>query len=187
MSEFKQLVFEAVREIVVEAVTEGRARSSGVYDVGDDFSARIAEAVEGLRRNRRSVRWDQRAIVEWQNATFGEPRSNLGIAIRANEEMAELLRCLSSNDTDQAARAEIADVVTVLCRLSERLGGTIVGDVEAKMEVNAKRVWKRGRDGHGRHVREKGDDATTEAPKGCGICGYRLGHATNCYVIKDPD
>src|SRR4029079_14206397 len=129
----------------------------------------VSGALE-IRRDQRSVRWDQRAISEWQKRTFGVPPSNLGIAIRANEEMAELLRCLARDDTDEAARMEVADVVIVLCRLVERLGGTMVRDVEARMAINVKRTWKRRGDGHGQHVREP-QSPLMETRIACAKCG----------------
>lgn len=186
MSDFEKAVFDAVQSATVDAIIESKRRERGATEIALAAATRVSTEIGALRRSRRSVKWDQRAIHDWSDKTFGEPRSNLGIAIRANEEMAELLRCLATDDNDQAARAEVADVVIVLCRLAERLGGTIVRDVDDKMEVNAKRTWRRRGDGHGHHVREP--DAIPDPPDHlkCGICGYVNGHAENCYVVRTP-
>lgn len=190
MSEFENGVFEIARRAVIHALASSVIH--GQVPLGkfaDEAASRIMGEVEALRRSKRSVKWDQRAVVEWQNKTFGEPRSNLGIAIRANEEMSELLRCLSRDDSDPAARAEVADVVIVLCRLSERLGGTIVRDVDAKMEVNLGRTWRRRGDGHGQHVREPTPSVFAETPEplcakcgGSGVLSVPFEHAT----LGDP-
>jgi len=154
-SDFEKRVFEIANTAVMEALAESfKHPERPLAKLAVQAATDVCDAVCQLRRSRRSVKWDQRAVADWSNSTFGEPSSNLSIAIRANEEMAELLRCLIRNDADQEARLEVADVVIVLCRLTERLGGTIVGDVDRKMEINSKRVWKRRGDGHGQHVRE---------------------------------
>lgn len=64
----------------------------------------------------------QASICQWANETFGTVSSNLRVAARANEEMAELIKCLSMDERHPKAAEEAADVVIVLCRLAERLG-----------------------------------------------------------------
>lgn len=97
----------------------------------------------------------QRSVSRWAIETFGETNSHLRVAIRANEEMAELLRCLSTDDQSCKAAEEIADVVTVLFRLAERLGVDLFAEVDRKMAVNRSRTWALDGSGHGYHVREK--------------------------------
>jgi hypothetical protein len=63
-----------------------------------------------------------RAIVAWTNDNFGPAASNFRVAGRANEEMAEAIRAISSNPQDQAAAVEAADVIIVLCRPALALG-----------------------------------------------------------------
>ena len=82
------------------------------------------------------------------------PGGNLRVAVRALEEMAELVEKLVRNDNDPLARPEIADVHIILCRLSDRLGGDMLADVDAKMAINRRRTWKADGTGHGYHVRE---------------------------------
>lgn len=82
------------------------------------------------------------------------PGGNLRVAVRALEEMAELVEKLVSNDGDPLARPEIADVFIILMRLADRLGGDVLADVDAKMTINRARTWKPDGTGHGYHVRE---------------------------------
>jgi hypothetical protein len=63
----------------------------------------------------------QESISLWAEETFGPVGSNARVAARANEEMAELLRALSTDDSNPKAAEEAADVVIVLCRLAHRL------------------------------------------------------------------
>lgn len=104
----------------------------------------------------------QESISLWASETFGESGSNLRVAIRANEEMAELLRCLSVDDNNPKAAEELADVAIVLARLAVRLKADVVdvyGDeVNRKMAINRQRVWKRDGSGHGYHVRNKAQE-----------------------------
>jgi hypothetical protein len=68
----------------------------------------------------------QKSIAEWQDATFGPAQSKLRVAVRANEEMAELLRELSLYDgpghDSRKAVEECADTFIVMCRLGGMLG-----------------------------------------------------------------
>lgn len=67
----------------------------------------------------------QKSICEWADSVFGTVSSNFRVATRANEEMAELLRCLALGEEQHAKAAEeAADVAIVLCRLATRLGVT---------------------------------------------------------------
>ncbi len=64
----------------------------------------------------------QQTISQWACDTFGEPSSDLRIIVRANEEMAELLKALSADDDHPKAPEECADVAIVLARFAERCG-----------------------------------------------------------------
>lgn len=97
----------------------------------------------------------QDSISIWANETFGAAGSNARVAARANEEMAELLRCLTADDNHPKAAEEIADVVIVLYRAAWRLGVDLHAEIDRKMAINRKRVWTTDKTGHGYHVREK--------------------------------
>ena len=97
----------------------------------------------------------QLSISEWANDAFGPSGSNIRVAARANEEMAELLRALTVDDANPKAPEEIADIVIVLYRLAWRLGVDLHHEIDVKMAINRKREWKLDGSGHGYHVRAK--------------------------------
>lgn len=61
----------------------------------------------------------QESVTAWAAETFGTPKSQLTILLRANEEMAELLQDVERDDRE-AVRLELADVIIVLYRWAER-------------------------------------------------------------------
>lgn len=101
------------------------------------------------------TRETQQSVSDWAQATFGPASTNARVAARANEEMAELLRHLTNDDTHPQAAAEIADIVIILYRLATRLGVDLGDEVDSKMTINRSRKWNMSDDGHGYHVRER--------------------------------
>ena len=99
----------------------------------------------------------EQSVAAWADETFAAATSNIRIAVRANEEMAELLRALSMDDANPKAAEEIADVVIILIRLARNLGTNIRSEIDRKMEINRRRHWKKDKTGHGYHVRDKTD------------------------------
>jgi NTP pyrophosphatase (non-canonical NTP hydrolase) len=97
----------------------------------------------------------QETICAFADETFGPATSNMRIAARANEEMAELLRALSSDDNHPKAAEEIADVVIILHRLARNLGADLRTEIDRKMKINRLRTWRRDDTGHGYHVRDR--------------------------------
>lgn len=93
----------------------------------------------------------QATINDWITETFGQTGSNISVAARANEEMAELLMCLAIDDEDPKAVVEAADIVIILYRLAERFGRDLQEEVNLKMAVNRQRQWNVA-NGHGYHV-----------------------------------
>lgn len=128
------------------------------------------------------TRETQESITAWADETFGPSTSNMRIATRANEEMAELLRALSVDDASPDAAVEIADVVIILNRLATKLGVDIAAEVDRKMEINRQRQWQLDGSGHGRHVRNKDHDfvktgdadsfRSIEDGHGCVVLGF---------------
>jgi NTP pyrophosphatase (non-canonical NTP hydrolase) len=98
----------------------------------------------------------QETVCAFADEKFGPATSNIRVAARANEEMAELLRALSADDNHPKAAEEIADVVIILYRLARNLGTDLQDEIDRKMAINRKRTWKRDETGHGYHVRDKG-------------------------------
>ena len=126
-------------------------------------AALAVAAIESIDRKQRNAaplptpptRETQASISAWAEATFGPVGSNARVAARANEEMAELLRALTIDDTNfVAAIEEAADVFIVLYRLAERLGVDIHAVIDAKMKVNRARTWVKDGLGCGKHVRQ---------------------------------
>lgn len=96
----------------------------------------------------------QKSISAWAEETFGPVSSNARIAARANEEMAELLRALTTDDGAAGSAAdEAADVLIVLYRLADRMGFDLADEVDRKMAINRGRTWGRDGSGHGYHIR----------------------------------
>lgn len=96
----------------------------------------------------------QESITAWIEETFGATSSNLRIAARANEEMAELIRALAIDDHHPKAGEEVADIVIVLYRLATRLGINLEREIGRKMTINRARKWQLDGSGHGYHVKE---------------------------------
>lgn len=102
-----------------------------------------------------AIHEDQVSISKWAEDTFGASGSNMRVAVRANEEMAELLRALSSDDNNPKAIEEAADVIIVLQRVFTRMGADLQAEVDRKMAINRARQWNLDATGHGYHVRAK--------------------------------
>lgn len=100
------------------------------------------------------MRETAKSISDWIIATFGASGTNERVAIRANEEMAELLRAVADVSSHEKVREECADVVIVLCRLCERFGGDLFTEIDKKMAVNRQREWKLDGSGCGYHVKQ---------------------------------
>ena len=100
----------------------------------------------------------QATINDWIERTFGAAGSNLSVAARANEEMAELLMGLAVDDEHPKALEECADIVIILYRLAERLGGDLHEAVNAKMAINRGRSWNVA-NGHGYHIKAENSHA----------------------------
>lgn len=98
---------------------------------------------------------NQISVSNWANDTFGEAGSTARVAARANEEMAELLRALTTDDNHPKAAEEVADIVIILYRVATRLGVDLLEEIDKKMAINRARKWHLDNTGHGYHVREK--------------------------------
>lgn len=93
----------------------------------------------------------QQSITDWSDTLFGVP-SDMRLAARANEEMAELLTAIASGDQMKAG-TEIADVVIVLSILATHMGFNLAAEIDRKMRVNREREWRVDASGCGYHVR----------------------------------
>lgn len=83
----------------------------------------------------------QETISEWAKQ-LGPKKSNLRIAIRMQQELAELLTALAIDDDDPNAVMELADIFIVGYTLAARMGKPIHFAIDWKMEINRGRKWK---------------------------------------------
>lgn len=91
-------------------------------------------------------------IQQWCMDTFGNP-TPVRIAVRANQEMAELL--VAAGDDDMAKVAEeAADVVICFYQMARVCGFDLKREVQKKMEVNRERRWDTDGRGTGYHVKD---------------------------------
>jgi hypothetical protein len=97
---------------------------------------------------------NQDSITQWAEGVFGPCPSNMLIAARALEELAELIMELARDDNSPKAIVEIADIFIVLYRLGSRLYGDIHNNIDMKMAVNRGRKWVKDGAGQGRHIKE---------------------------------
>ena len=155
----RQLVDESSWDSDRHAVDDVRLLSDDELVSGDDRDIALpveAETLDlsgpGVEESADLSRWTQGDIARWADKTFGPSTSNVRIAARANEEMAELLWALTCDDNAPKAVEEAADVVIVLYRLVERMGGDLMLAIDEKMAINRDRKWVVS-GGHGQHVR----------------------------------
>ena len=94
------------------------------------------------------------SVGEWCLSTFGPTSSNIRIAIRLNEELAELLKELSQDDNSKDAAKEMADVQIVLYHLAWLMNVDLEEEVNKKMLINRNRKWKLDSNGCGYHIKE---------------------------------
>lgn len=130
------------------------------------------------------MRETTKTISEWQNETFGvartdvrrlmetrhivyraldklldvdlsTPRPNLSRAIRAAEELAELIEWLIKDDNAEKGPWEVADIQIVLAGIVAAHGKEQQDLVDEKMAINRARRWNVTGDGHGQHVKDE--------------------------------
>ena len=101
-----------------------------------------------------TVHETEQSITDWAAKTFGGEVTPAVLAVRANHEMAELLRELIIHDpSPEKIAEEAADVLIVLYRIFGLCGTTAQQAIDEKMAVNRRRRWKTTGDGVGWHVK----------------------------------
>ncbi len=93
---------------------------------------------------------DSRSITQWGDDTFGEATLE-ALALRAQEELDELIEAIRANETQVAIAMEAADVTILLHRLTGTIGKDLSDCVNEKMTINRKRKWANSGDGTGQH------------------------------------
>lgn len=96
------------------------------------------------------MKWDQKKITEWSVNTFGIT-DFISVAHRMRWEISEFYECIDQDDIENAKK-EIADIEIMLRQVAEMLGVDLDEAVDKKMDINEKRKWERGTDGHYQHV-----------------------------------
>ena len=106
------------------------------------------------------MRETQGTIEEWRAATFEGHCDVFDMMVRANEEMAELIRAVTydpGNEPKEIAD-EAADVVIMLYSLATIAGFDLHEAVDRKMAVNRKRRWIPAGAGRYQHIEPEGFD-----------------------------
>lgn len=91
------------------------------------------------------------SITQWGSDTFGNAASVKAYAIRAQEELAELIEAIESGEPGEAVALEAADVTILLHRVTGSLGLDLYYAVDTKMAINRKREWTPDGNGVGQH------------------------------------
>ena len=91
-----------------------------------------------------------KSIARWGETTFG-PASLRALALRAREELEELIEAIDVGESNQSIALEAADVSILLHRLCGNLGAELSDAVDQKMAMNRERKWVKSGDGTGQH------------------------------------
>lgn len=93
---------------------------------------------------------NSQTIASWGDATFGQA-SLRALALRAREELDELVTAIDDREGKDNIALEAADVTILLHRLCGTLGIELAEAVNRKMEINRARNWVKSGDGTGQH------------------------------------
>jgi len=93
---------------------------------------------------------NKETIRDWAISVFGKQAHPKSIAIRALEELIELLKAID-NESTQRIHEEIADVEICMAYLAAVVGCNIQNEIENKMAINRQREWVCDGNGNGYH------------------------------------
>ena len=95
----------------------------------------------------------QATIEAWRAETFGGRPTPVNMTVRANEEMAGLIRAVTNPVTGcKEIAAEAADVLIMLYGVAEMAGFSLHRAVNDKMAINRARRWRKGAPGRSQHI-----------------------------------
>lgn len=92
-----------------------------------------------------------KTVYKWGDDTFGQAKSVKAYALRAQEELTELIEAIDQGQSSKEIVFEAADVTILLHRLAGTLGYDLSETVDRKMEINRNRTWNNAGDGTGQH------------------------------------
>ena len=92
-----------------------------------------------------------KTIAKWGTEAFGDAASLKAYAIRAQEELAELIEAIETRESDKNIALEAADVTILLHRITGTLGLELYSAIDEKMDINRKRQWVPDGNGVGQH------------------------------------
>ena len=92
-----------------------------------------------------------KTIAQWGRETFGDAVSVKTYALRAQEELSELIEAIESGEPDKDIAHEAADVTILLHRITGTLGIELNDAMDTKMAINRKRDWTSSSNGVGQH------------------------------------
>lgn len=91
------------------------------------------------------------SINQWGHETFGDAASIKAYAVRAQEELAELIEAIENGEADKDIMLEAADVTILLHRIAGSLGQELYDVIDKKMAINRDRKWTPSGNGVGQH------------------------------------
>jgi len=96
----------------------------------------------------------QKSICQWADETFGTARAPAALR-KMRAELYELLKESSYMiPRTQRLADEMADVVITMYRVAELSGFDLHTIIDAKMQINRRRKWRRRGDGTAEHIEE---------------------------------
>jgi len=92
-----------------------------------------------------------KSIAQWGSEAFGDAASVKAYAMRAQEELAELIDAIENGEPDKNIALEAADVTILLHRITGTLGLDLYDAVDEKMAINRAGIWTPDGNGVGQH------------------------------------
>lgn len=92
-----------------------------------------------------------KTIAQWGTQAFGDAASVKAYAVRAQEELAELIEAIENGEPDKNIALEAADVTILLHRITGTLGMELYDAIDEKMVINRGREWTPDGNGVGQH------------------------------------
>lgn len=99
------------------------------------------------------IKENSQSICDWGDSVFGKADTLKAYAIRAQEELRELIEAIDASETEEEIVGEAADVTILLHRLVGTIGLDLYSAVDNKMTINRQRQWGKDGNGTGRHIK----------------------------------